>query len=145
MSNQALANQHGTVLVVALLILLVLTLIGLGSIFSSTFETKIAGNERFGNSAFYASKGGAQVGINRLPTVDPYSGDFGQEASYRSGKMTDKDPRPSAEMGLMPVPGYEASWQFSRFQINATGQSFGAMKEVEVQVCYGPFNTHYNN
>jgi hypothetical protein len=145
MKNQTLANQHGVALVVALLILLVLTLIGLSSINSSTSEAKIAGYERFGNAAFYASKGGGQVGINRLPNVDPYSGNLGEDASYRSGKMTDNGPHSSTDLGLMRKPGYELSWQFKRFQVNATGQSFGATKEVEVQICFGPFNTQYNN
>jgi hypothetical protein len=145
MKNQTLTNQHGVALVVALLILLVLTLIGLSSISSSISEVKIAGNERFGKAAFYASKGGGQVGINSLPNVDPYSGNFGEDASYRSGKMTDHGPQSSTDLGLMLKPGYEVSWQFTRFQVNATGQSFGATKEVEVQICFGPFNTQYNN
>jgi len=38
-------------------------------------------------------------------------------------------------------------WEFRRFQINATGQSFGAAKEIEVQVSMGPYpaGTQYNN
>jgi len=48
---------------------------------------------------------------------------------------------------LMQRPGFDKTWEFRRYQINVTGSSFGAMKEVEAQACYGPFtaNTQYNN
>ena len=51
-------NQEGVSLVVALLILLVLTLIGISAISTRTFETNIAGNERLYNRAFYTADAG---------------------------------------------------------------------------------------
>ena len=67
-------NEKGFALVIALVLLLVVTLIGLSSIFSSVFETQIAGNDRLGNAAFYAAVGGAEAGISSLPSTDPYTG-----------------------------------------------------------------------
>lgn len=53
-----LQNENGVSLVVALLILLVLTLIGITAISTTTFETNIAGNQRLYNRAFYTADAG---------------------------------------------------------------------------------------
>ena len=147
METSALKNEKGVVLVIALIMLIVLTFLGIGSINSSVFEAKISGNERFGSAAFYAASGGAEVGISRLPDITAYSGTIGGDESYRSGSLTDSSPQPSKNLGLMYKPGYEGSWEFKRFQINAMGQSFGARKEIEIQVSLGPYpsGTSYNN
>jgi Tfp pilus assembly protein PilX len=139
-------DQKGVALIVALIMLLVLTLIGMSSITSTFFESKISGNDRFGTAAFYASKGGVDVGINRLPNITAYSGNIGSDEVYRSGKMTPSTPQDSINLGVMGKSGYDVIWEFRRFQVNATGESFGAMKEIEVQVNYGPFSagTQYN-
>jgi len=50
--------QKGVSLVIALMILLVLTLIGISAISTTTYETNIAGNERLYNKAFYTSDAG---------------------------------------------------------------------------------------
>ena len=55
-----LKNQNGIAFVIALLMLLVLTLIGVASVSLSSFETNIAGNERLYNLAFYAADGGIE-------------------------------------------------------------------------------------
>lgn len=140
-------DQKGVALVVALIMLLVLTLIGMSSISSTFYESKISGNDRFGAAAFYASKGGVDIGINRLPDLSSYSGNIGSDETYRSGKMTPAAPQPLIYLGAMGRPGYDVTWEFWRYQINATGQSFGAMKEIEVQVSMGPYaaGTQYNN
>ena len=140
-------DQKGVALIIALIMLLVLTLIGMSSISSTFFESKISGNERFGSAAFYVASGGVEVGISRLPDITAYSGNIGSDESYRSGSMTASSPQPSKNLGLMYKPGYEGLWEFKRFQINATGQSFGARKEIEIQVSLGPYpsGTSYNN
>lgn len=138
MEKMILKNEKGVALVIALIMLIVLTFIGISSIRSSVFETKISGNERAGSSAFYAAEGGVYVGISRLPEVTAYPGTIGSDASYGvEGR----------QMGLMHKPGFETTWEFKRFQINATGESLGARKEIEVQVSLGPYNagTSYNN
>ncbi len=140
-------DQKGMALVVALIMLLVLTLIGMSSISSSYYETKISGNDRFGTAAFYAAKGGVEVGINRLPDISFYSGNIGSDETYRSGRMIPNTPQDLIYFGAMARSGYDAMWEFRRFQINATGQSYGAAKEIEVQVSMGPYpaGTQYNN
>ncbi|NWG04883.1 MAG: pilus assembly PilX N-terminal domain-containing protein [Syntrophaceae bacterium] len=142
-----LKNEKGVALVVALIMLIILTFIGISSISSSVFETRISGNERVGSSAFYAAEGGVNVGISRLPEISAYSGNIGSDETYRSGKLTDSSPQPQKNLGVMFKPGFETTWEFRRFQINATGESLGAKKEIEVQVSLGPYNagTSYNN
>lgn len=87
-----LKNQKGVSLVIALMILLVLTLIGISAISTTTFETNIAGNERLYNRAFYTSDAGVDYFIstgssylllpNSFGTVDsradgiPLGGDY---------------------------------------------------------------------
>jgi len=140
-------DQKGVALIIALIMLLVLTLIGMSSISSTFFESKISGNDRFGAAAFYASKGGLDVGLNRLPNLTAYSGSIGSDETYRSGRMTPSIPQDSINLGLMGRAGYDVTWDFRRFQVNATGESFGATKEIEVQVSMGPYSagTSYNN
>ncbi|MGZ3589413.1 MAG: pilus assembly PilX family protein [Thermodesulfobacteriota bacterium] len=146
MESLSLKDQKGTALVVALLMLIVLTLIGVASVSSSFFEMKISGNSRVGQAAYYAAKGGAEVGINQLPGTVPYSGNIGNE-TYRSGKMVNSSAQPVLSLGLMARQGYESTWEFRRYQVNATGQSSDARKEIEVQISMGPYvaGTQYNN
>ena len=57
----SLNNQSGTVLVIALIMMVVLTLIGLASITSSTFENSLAGNKRGATDAFFTADGGIEA------------------------------------------------------------------------------------
>jgi hypothetical protein len=147
MKKTNLRDQKGVALILSILMLLVLTFLGMSSIGSTVFETQISGNERWGSAAFYAGNGGVDVGISRLPNISAYSGNINSDQSYRSGKMTPKSPQPLKNFGVMIRPGYDTTWEFRRFQVNATGESFGAMKEIEVQVSMGPYSagTVYNN
>ena len=56
-----LTNENGAALVIALMMMIMLTLVGLGSIFTSTFEVKLSGNKRGSTNAFYAADSGVQV------------------------------------------------------------------------------------
>jgi hypothetical protein len=149
-----LKNKNGVALVIALIMLLILTFIGISAISTTTFEANITGNERVGTDAFYASEAIFQVGLKQLDDPDftnkikPISRrNIGKDSSGWSGSPTDKDSAKNLlPFGSYPKAGYDSSWAFNRYQINATGESFGAMKEVEAQVSYGPFpaGTQYN-
>jgi hypothetical protein len=54
--------QHGTAIVMAMLILLVLSVIGIYAVTTSTVETKITGVERGFQEAFYTADAGEPVG-----------------------------------------------------------------------------------
>jgi len=53
-------DQRGVALVIALVMLLVLTLIGIASVSMTSYESSIAGNERLYNLAFYTADGGVE-------------------------------------------------------------------------------------
>ncbi len=147
MNPSVLRGEKGVVLVAAMIMLIVLTLIGIMSVSTSVFEAQISGNERVGSSAFYSATGGVEVGIDRLPDTTAYSGQIGSDESYRSGSMTATSSQPLKNLGKFFKQGFDPSWGFKRFQVNATGESLGARKEVEVQVLLGPYleATSYNN
>lgn len=56
-----LKDQSGVALVLALIMIVILTLIGLASTYTSTFEMKLSGNKRGTTDAFYAADSGVQV------------------------------------------------------------------------------------
>jgi hypothetical protein len=64
MERNHLKNQKGVSLVIALMILLILTLIGISAISTTTYETNIAGNERLYNKAFYTSDAGVDYFVS---------------------------------------------------------------------------------
>ena len=59
-SNLVLRNESGAALVVALLMIVVLSLIGLASSSTSTFEIRLSGNKRGATDAFYSADSGVQ-------------------------------------------------------------------------------------
>jgi hypothetical protein len=59
-SNLIFSNESGAALVVALLMIVVLSLIGLASSSSSTFEIRLSGNKRGATDAFYSADSGLQ-------------------------------------------------------------------------------------
>jgi Tfp pilus assembly protein PilX len=149
MKREILENEKGIALVVALLMLLVLTLIGISSMNTAIFENLLSGNGRTGVDAFYSSEAGIQAGLEQLPITNPIPPTrVGEESYYWSGTPMDRQaPQSLLSFGLHQRAGFDSAWSFQRFQVNTTGQSFQAMKEIEVQVSYGPFptNTQYNN
>ena len=58
-SKLILGNQSGVALVVALLMIVILSLLGIASSSNSTFEIKLSGNKRGSTDAFYTADGGA--------------------------------------------------------------------------------------
>jgi len=55
-------NKRGSALVVALLMLVVLTLIGISATTTTTFELQIAGNDKLFKRAFYSADGATEMG-----------------------------------------------------------------------------------
>ena len=154
MRKNILESQKGVALIIALIILLVLTLIGISAINTTTYETSISGNERAGTSAFYAAEGGTEHGINQLgpPPFDLTAigrRALGSDSYYWSGRIGDKATgAPLGYLGNYERSGYDiSSWTFKRLQVNSTGESSGANREVEVEVTHGPvkWGTGYNN
>jgi hypothetical protein len=127
-------DERGIALIVALIILLVLTLIGISAISTTTFETSLSGNERVAIDAFYAAEAGLQRGISELHDIGwTPLGQGSSESKYKSSVVG-----PRETIYPRPLPGYsieggggQEGWLW---KVNGTGDSFGALKEIEVQV-----------
>ena len=63
-------NQSGAALVIALIMMIVLTLIGLASSYTSIFEIKLSGNKRGTTDAFYAADSGVQIVMANIDNFD---------------------------------------------------------------------------
>ena len=142
MERNILRNKRGVALIVALIMLLILTFVGISAISTTTFETNISGNERVGTVAFYASEAIFQMGLDQLPDTKTIARTkIGDDSYGWSGSPTDKgSPKSLVSFGLHSRAGFDSSWTFKRFQVNATGESFLATKETEAQVSYGPLS-----
>ena len=135
-------NERGIVMIVALMLLLALTIIGISSISTTSFESIISGNERLANIAFYSAEAGIQLGLNQIPETAPipktYIGPSTSDTYYSATV---------GQVGLAHTVGNDQTWSYKRYQVNATGESTGANREIEIQARYGPFpsGTGYNN
>ena len=61
-AKKILSNQDGSVIVLALILLVLLTLMGLSAINTSTLEVKIADNEKRYKMTLYAADAGIEAG-----------------------------------------------------------------------------------
>lgn len=64
-------QQEGMALVIALLMILILTIIGINAINTTTFEVNISGNQRIYNAAFYGADGGIDDFRATMEVTDP--------------------------------------------------------------------------
>jgi hypothetical protein len=65
-----LKDQSGAVLVIALIMMIVLTLIGLAATFSSVFEIALSGHKRGSTDAFFSADSGVQVTVANIENFD---------------------------------------------------------------------------
>jgi Tfp pilus assembly protein PilX len=141
LGKNRVGNERGIVLIIALMLLLVLTIIGINSISTTTFESIISGNERLANIAFYSAEAGIQVGLNQVPdtTPIPRTEISPNTDTYYAGTV--------AYVGLGQSDGDDTTWTYKRYQVNASGESMGGNRQVEIQTRTGPFpaGTGYNN
>ncbi len=125
-----LKNQSGAALVIALTMMVVLTLIGLASIFSSNFEMKISGNKRGSTNAFYGAESGLQVleaninNFNPVAHVYPYN-PFTDAANVNPNPTSAQAiiTYDTAQQGAPRGFGFSAiNFEFEHFLIASTGR-----------------------
>jgi hypothetical protein len=85
-SKLILGNQSGVALVVALLLIVILSLIGIASSSNSTFEIRLSGNKRGSTDAFYAANGGSK---SVLPIIANFNTSSGYVAVTQSALPTE--------------------------------------------------------
>jgi hypothetical protein len=64
-------DQSGAALVIALIMIVVLSLIGLAATFNSTYEIKLSGNKRVSTDAFYLTETRQNQTVNGIRTIVP--------------------------------------------------------------------------
>ena len=125
-----LKDQSGVALVLALVMIVILTLIGLASTYTSIFEMKLSGNKRGTTDAFYAADSGVQVVVDN---VDNFSLP-GKYVDNKYNPFTDpKNPNPTKAKVLIQYDttqegsprgsGFSAiSFEFKHFVIDSKGE-----------------------
>jgi hypothetical protein len=151
-------GQRGSVLMIALFVLIILSLLGTVLLTLSGTEHTVAYNGIWSEGAFAAAEAGIHRGLNQLsanPTTSirpiPQSGSsiaIGSGYAYRSGRKTDSTPQPLSFKGSRVEPGYSiaigtgynpSGYVFQSYQINATGTGpRNSQRELEVLAEYGP-------
>ena len=125
-----LHDQTGTALVIGLLMMLMLTLIGLGSLLASTFETTLSGNKRGATDAFYAAESGIEIAMANIENFDLP----GKYVDNRYDPFTDpNNPNPTkADVVMLNIPDQEGAprgsgfsathFEFEYYTITSTGR-----------------------
>ena len=137
--KRIIRDQSGAALVIALLMMVTLTLIGLGSIFTSTFEIKVSANKRGSTDAFYAADSGIQVLMANINNFDLP----GKYTDNQFNPFADPDnPNPTQvkatiyhiadQYGAPRVGGISAThFEFLYFNIHTTGQDQTELSAVK--------------
>ena len=138
MEDKGRRGEEGTVLILALLALLGLTLIGISSIHTTNFENIITGNDRIRIEAFYRAERGLNDRMNDIrPQMVDERKTVHAPGFTRIGGEKYYDASVSNE-GLAFVEG-EGEFGYYRLRAYSKGEFAGTAQEVEVQVSYGPF------
>ena len=147
-------GERGSVLMLTLLLMLVLTSLGFVILTLSLTEHGMASNGVWAEGAFAAAEAGVNVGVNQLSpntaaSVQPVpSTGIGGSYAYRSGRRADAGAQPQQFVNSRTEPGYNVAigtgynpsgYAFNTYQITATGTGpRNAAREVEVRAEYGP-------
>ncbi len=128
--SSILEDQSGAALVVALVMMIVLTLIGLASIFTSTFEIRISGNKRCSTDSFYAADSGVQVVEARVENfnINLYNaGNYNPFTDANNNNVTNAQvtiTHDTTQEGAPRGYGFSATnFEFEHFQISSIGQT----------------------
>jgi hypothetical protein len=136
-----MGNERGVALVVAVLVMITATFLGIAAVMTSNIEVRISGNQRISEKAFYAADAGIDNGLAwlvnnvgttppadaELPTMDETKYDF-DPGYYNRYRITD------LQATAPPPPGWEMT-MFERryYRVNSIGRGpANASKEIEV-------------
>jgi hypothetical protein len=147
-------REAGSVLVIALLLTVLLSLLGLTLLTVAATEHTVAFNGLWSEGALTAAEAGVNRGLNQLNanaaiSIQPIATtSIASPYAFRSGHRNDTAPQPLAFVGTRTEAGYSlavgtgynpAGYAFHTYQINATGTGpRNAQREVEVRAEYGP-------
>ena len=128
-------NEKGSIILICMIILVLLTLFGMSAITTTSIETQIAGNERRHKKIFYAAESGWQAAVKWIDNQFPLSSeDTGLDTSsgvtFSSGKfgnpdalVLDSNSSVSTKIEFVdatPAPGYSAGFYRYTYRVTAT-------------------------
>jgi len=134
------ANEKGSALVLALLILVLLTLMGISATTTSTVGIQMAGGEKFYEMAFYSAESGWQRALNWLDdqylgdvrnrvwngtTFEEVPGSLEEEDSVGITLANDNNTQYFVKIelaGTAPVPGFSTSFRRVNYKVKSEGE-----------------------
>jgi Tfp pilus assembly protein PilX len=143
-----MGNERGVALVVAVLVMITATFLGIAAVMTSDIEIRISGNQRCSEKAFYAADAGIDSGLawllalgpappdsSSLPTMDKTQHVFDPQndpTCYSRYRITD------VNYTAPPPPGWELTMFEKRYYwVNSIGAGpANAIKEIEVIASY---------
>ena len=153
-SNSRVKGEAGSVAVIAILMMTLLSLVGSTLLAMSMTENSIASNDLWSEGAFQAAEAGIHAGIDQLSANQTTSSQsvpvttIGTRYAYRSGRRSDSDSQPLEFVGARTEAGYSiglgtgynpSGYAFYAYRINATGTGPRmAQREIEALAEYGP-------
>lgn len=139
-----IANERGVALVVAVLVMITATFLGIAAVMTSDIEIRISGNQRCMEKAFYAADAGADTGLawllnlgpippakSSLPNMSTTRHDF-DSYTYSRYRIIDVNYK------SLPPPGWELTMfekRYYRVDSLGTGPA-NASKQIEVIASY---------
>lgn len=138
-----MGNERGVALVVAVLVMITATFLGIAAVMTSDIEVRISGNQRCLDKAFYAADAGVDSGLawlltvgasppaeSELPTMDETQNifDLNDPSCYSRYRITD------LKYSAHPPPGWELTmFKKQYYKVNAIGMGpANSTKEIEV-------------
>jgi hypothetical protein len=142
--RSTMANERGVALVVAVLVMITATFLGIAAVMTSDIEVRISGNQRASEKAFYAADAGADRGLAWLLTLGPVAPETSSlptmgttkhdldSSSYCRYRITDVNYK------APPPPGWELTMFEKRYyRVNSSGSGpASASREIEVIASY---------
>ena len=148
-------REHGSILIITLLVLAALTIIGVATISLSGFDGELAITQRSGDQALYVAEAGIHYGANKVKGDTTLISGHTETASVNNGSGSVSFPGVSqpAEMtiniGPSPLPnggnvecglvGYSDRFGTIMFKVESTGKGpGGATRQVEAHLRLPP-------
>jgi Tfp pilus assembly protein PilX len=129
-STLVLRNESGAALVVALLMIVILSLIGLASSSTSTLEIRLSGNKRGTADAFYSADGGPEAVVAKIENFNK-SGGYQDITNEATDLPADLQYENTNIAGLTPYE--KIDWKrIGPEQVLPTGMSFSTPPTVTI-------------
>jgi hypothetical protein len=142
-------NETGSVTVLAVVLLMLLTLLGMAAISTSSIETQIAGNEVRHKLAFYAAESAAGYVAWHPDLYGPDNIDPATPHYFPNDTTSPYVPETSALPTAQPIPGAgtqsyngQVTYSSSSSPPRGTGYSAGTFRAHQYQMVCNGYSTH---